>query len=51
MLRKDFLYDPWQVAESRALGADCILIILASVSDAQAAELEAAATALGHGRA
>ena len=44
-LRKDFLYDPWQVAESRALGADCILIILASVSDAQAAELEAAARA------
>jgi indole-3-glycerol phosphate synthase len=42
-LRKDFLYDPWQVAESRALHADCILIILASVSDAQAAELEAAA--------
>ncbi len=42
-LRKDFLYDPWQVAEARALGADCILIILASVSDAQAAELEAAA--------
>jgi len=42
-LRKDFLYDPWQVAESRALQADCILIILASVSDAQAAELEVAA--------
>ncbi len=42
-LRKDFLYDPWQVAEARALAADCILIILASVSDAQAAELEAAA--------
>ena len=42
-LRKDFLYDPWQVAESRALNADCILIIMASVSDAQAAELEAAA--------
>ncbi|MEL7183595.1 MAG: indole-3-glycerol phosphate synthase TrpC, partial [Pseudomonadota bacterium] len=42
VLRKDFLYDPWQVAESRALGADCILIIMASVSDAQAAELEAA---------
>ncbi|NUB43724.1 indole-3-glycerol phosphate synthase TrpC [Fertoebacter nigrum] len=46
-LRKDFLYDPWQVAESRALHADCILIILASVSDAQAAELEAAATQWG----
>jgi indole-3-glycerol phosphate synthase len=47
VLRKDFLYDPWQVAESRALGADCILIILASVSDAQAAELEAAAADWG----
>jgi indole-3-glycerol phosphate synthase len=46
-LRKDFLYDPWQVTEARALGADCILIIMASVSDGQAAELEAAATALG----
>ncbi|MCK0166460.1 indole-3-glycerol phosphate synthase TrpC [Jannaschia sp. S6380] len=43
VLRKDFLYDPWQVAESRALGADCILIIMASVSDGQAAELESAA--------
>ncbi|QYZ71426.1 indole-3-glycerol phosphate synthase TrpC [Neotabrizicola shimadae] len=42
-LRKDFLYDPWQVVESRALKADCILIIMASLSDAQAAELEAAA--------
>lgn len=47
VLRKDFLYDPWQVVESRALGADCILIIMASVSDAQAAELEAAAEAWG----
>lgn len=47
ILRKDFLYDPWQVVESRALGADCILIILASVSDAQAQELEATATAWG----
>ena len=47
VLRKDFLYDPWQVAEARALGADCILIILAAVSDAQAAELEAAAEAWG----
>ena len=43
VLRKDFLFDPWQVAESRSLGADCILIILAAVSDAQAAEIEAAA--------
>ena len=39
-LRKDFLYDPWQVAESRSLDADAILIIMASVSDAQAQELE-----------
>ncbi|MDT8856342.1 indole-3-glycerol phosphate synthase TrpC [Paracoccaceae bacterium Fryx2] len=46
-LRKDFLYDPWQVAESRALHADCILIIMATVSDAQAVELEEAATAWG----
>jgi indole-3-glycerol phosphate synthase len=46
-IRKDFLYDPYQVAESRALGADCILVIMASVSDAQAAELESAATDWG----
>lgn len=46
-IRKDFLYDPWQVAEARAIGADCILVIMASVSDAQAGELEAAATGWG----
>jgi indole-3-glycerol phosphate synthase len=43
VLRKDFIYDPYQVVEARAAGADCILIILAAVDDACAAELEAAA--------
>ena len=46
-LRKDFLIDPWQVAESRALGADCILIILAMIDDALAAELLAEADRWG----
>jgi indole-3-glycerol phosphate synthase len=40
VLRKDFLYDPYQVVESRAWGADCILIIMAAVNDAAAKELE-----------
>jgi Indole-3-glycerol phosphate synthase len=46
-LRKDFLVDPWQVTESRTLGADCILIILAMVDDALAADLLAEAERLG----
>ena len=46
-LRKDFMVDPWQVAESRALGADAILIIMAVLDDALAAEIEAEALSLG----
>ena len=47
VLRKDFLYEPYQVDESRVLGADCILIIMAGVTDADAHALEDAALALG----
>ena len=46
-LRKDFLYDPYQVFQARAWGADCILIIMAAVSDAEAHALEEAALDLG----
>jgi len=46
-IRKDFLVDPWQVPESRALGADAILVILAMVDDVIAAELMAEADRLG----
>jgi len=46
-LRKDFIYEPYQVVESRALEADCILIIMAAVDDQRAREIEDAAFAYG----
>jgi indole-3-glycerol phosphate synthase len=45
VLRKDFIYEPYQVIESRALGADCILIIMAALDDAKAKDVEDAAIA------
>jgi indole-3-glycerol phosphate synthase len=47
VLRKDFMVDPWQVIESRAIGADAILIIMSVLDDQQAAEIEDAALGLG----
>ena len=47
VLRKDFVIDAWQVWEARALGADCILLIVAALGDAQLNELAALATHLG----
>ncbi len=46
VLRKDFMLDPWQVHESRAMGADCVLLIMAALTNQQALELEAVARGL-----
>jgi indole-3-glycerol phosphate synthase len=46
ILRKDFILDPWQVYESRAIGADCILLIMAALEDSEARDLEELARAL-----
>ncbi|MCK5191577.1 MAG: indole-3-glycerol-phosphate synthase, partial [Methylococcales bacterium] len=47
ILRKDFMIDPYQIHESRALGADCILLIVAALEDEQMHELADTATSLG----
>ena len=47
VLRKDFMLDPWQVAEARAIGADAVLIIVAALDDGAMAEIEAAAVERG----
>ncbi len=47
VLRKDFMIDPWQVYESRLMGADCILLIVRALGDAQMAELAGTASDLG----
>ena len=47
VLRKDFMVDPWQVAEARAIGADAILIIVAALGDGEMAEIETAALERG----
>jgi indole-3-glycerol phosphate synthase len=47
VLRKDFMVDPWQVLEARAIGADAILVIMAALDDALAAEIEETALSLG----
>src|SRR5262249_58691685 len=47
VLRKDFIVDPYQIIESRRIGADCVLLIMAALSDGLAAELAAVAAELG----
>ena len=47
VIRKDFIVDPYQVVEARAIGADCVLLIVAALEDRQMAELNAAALELG----